>query len=753
MAVAERVFDLLLGPGCRDAVENSLRPLGNARRWAAYLAGVHDLGKFTPTFQALRADLALEAFGEEADGDIRWLSRFGHLPRTDTPHGLMTAVHLGGALEAWGASRPVARAIATVLGGHHGFFPDAASIQRARDSPGHHGKAKWSIWRDRMLRDLALLHDLPDPGTLPWGDVRFGLDFGVALAALTTISDWIASDERNFPYASKGIDLVAYARRSGEQAESAVAKLAWQPWSPPEDTGYRALFDEDPRPVQQRVEELVGGSRGPVLLLVEAPTGEGKTKAALQAVAALARRLGCNGAYVAMPTRATSKQTRDVFGDLLRAHGDPSRVHLVHSTADQDPRPSEVGVDSPEPQDDHVREWFVRSKNLLVPLGVGTVDQLLKAAFRSRFGFVRLGGLSGKVVVLDEVHAYDTFMSTLIDRLLAWLGHLGVPVVLLSATLPAARRAELVAAWRSGALDHHPTGVPAAPDRDPYPRITLAGVGGPVRCEPASVSELNAEREVRLHHIPEDEVVERALAWCRGTGGSVAVIHNLVRRAEDTARRVEEAVHALPEEDRPEVLLIHAKLDPPARRQEVEARLRAAFGPGGTRKRAVVVGTQVLEQSLDLDFDAMITDLAPVDSLVQRLGRLRRHRRDGELLAAVTGVEDAPTGPEFPPGTHKVYAQMVLLRTWAVLRDSMVLRCPDEVPALIDEVYGDGPACPPGWELAWREAEERMARAREKRKVEAEERYLPFPGGPTRIRHLTTRPGGTGDLRKKGPRA
>ncbi|WP_245805371.1 DEAD/DEAH box helicase [Amycolatopsis australiensis] len=225
-----------------------------------------------------------------------------------------------------------------------------------------------------------------------------------------------------------------------------------RPWSPPAEARFEELFEQPPRSLQLVVERAAAGLEGPASVLVEAPTGEGKTKAALQAAAAMVGRLGLAGFYVGMPTQATSNQVFDVVHEMLTGLGDVTTVSLVHSAAREAvAAPSQVGVDEPGMQDAEAQAWLTRKRNLLAVLGCGTIDQALKGAFRSGHVFVRLAGLANKVVVFDEVHAYETFMSTLLQRLLMWLGALGVPVVLLSATLPSSRRAELIAAWQTGA--------------------------------------------------------------------------------------------------------------------------------------------------------------------------------------------------------------------------------------------------------------------------------------------------------------
>jgi CRISPR-associated endonuclease/helicase Cas3 len=363
----------------------------------------------------------------------------------------------------------------------------------------------------------------------------------------------------------------------------------------------------------------------------------------------------------------------------------------------------------------------------------------LKAVIRSGHVFVRLAALTNKVVVIDEIHAYETYMSTLLDRLLTWLGRLGVSVVMASATLPAGRRRELVASWQSGLLRCLARDAPSIEPSDAYPRVTLAGAGEPI-VQAANVSAINASQTTRLMRVSDDETVDWILEQVRG-GGSVAVMHNLVRRVEDTYAALKERIDALPSESRPKLIKIHGKLDLKERR-DIETWLRSAFGPQGTRPHAIVVSSQVLEQGLDLDFDTMITDLAPVDWLIQRAGRLHRHERGerrGEPVLAITGVADTEVGPRFPPYSDRVYAPMVMLRTWALLRERTVLSRPNEVPSLVDTLYGDPGAvtCPAGWENEWQDAEAKFIRDQKATERNGRIMYLPLPDAISHLGELT----------------
>ncbi|MBB4966292.1 CRISPR-associated helicase Cas3' [Saccharothrix violaceirubra] len=738
----------LSGPGCRDALRAAFAPLGDADGWIALLSGIHDIGKCSPGFQGIRGEEAAVRL-DEAD-DVRFVAKVDGVRRVDVPHGLVTAVHVKDMLTSWGAGLAVADEIAVTLGGHHGYFPKSSAVTQARAARNDLGGTTWAALRDDMVLQVADALGLPDPRTLPWSRVGFGVVEGLTLAALTTVADWIASDVSNYESPEEPVDLAAYTKAARERAVKAVAKAGIDRWVPPTDTSFLALHHDHPRPVQAAVERLVADRTGPTLVVVEAPTGEGKTRLAFQAAATLVRDLGPAGVYVAMPTKATSNQVLAEFEKMLKRTGDGTPIRLVHSEArehlaERPIEPSDVGRDDPDDSDVAAREWFTRKKSLLAALGVGTVDQVLRAAIRTGHGYVRLGGLSGKVVVFDEVHAYDTHMTTLFERLLMWLGRLGVSVVVLSATLPTRRRNALTRAWQAGLTDSRPSAVADVPRCADYPRVTVADAAGVV-AEGADTSEINQERDVRLDHpVSDDEIVP----WLVKRAGCVASIHNTVGRAKHVYDEVDKAVALLPEAKRPKVKLIHGQLDR-AQRRELEAWLKAQYGPGGQRTPAIVVGTQVLEQSLDLDFDAMLTDLAPIDLLIQRAGRVHRHARRGPLVLGITGVTDTDGPPVFP--RYTVYSRYILSRTWALVRGRKIIHCPREVPELVDKVYGpaDAVPCPPGWEKAWHRYEE-SDRARAERELDrARDLYLPMPIGEVRLEGLSGHPQDPRKTRRQG---
>ncbi|MCS6803449.1 MAG: CRISPR-associated helicase Cas3' [Dehalococcoidia bacterium] len=384
-------------------------------------------------------------------------------------------------------------------------------------------------------------------------------------------------------------------------------------------------------------------------------------------------------------------------------------------------------------------EWFTyRKRGLLAPFGVGTVDQALLAILRARHGFVRLFGLAGKVVIIDEVHAYDTYMSRLLDRLLEWLAALGSPVILLSATLPASRRRELVAAYRRG------LGAPAQePPAVSYPRLTWATAA---HVAAQAVQHQGGARSVQVVPLPASSRLGDLggrLADALRDGGCAVVICNTVGRAQQVYQALKPLFSGRADDDFPVLDLLHARylVD---EREERERRVRGRFGKPSESvrpNRAVLVATQVVEQSLDLDFDLLVTDLAPADLVLQRAGRLHRHERPRPAPLA------APTlwllMPDLDPSGQlaldradlAVYGEHVLLRSWLALRDRRSILLPEEIEPLVEAVYGEGTpdALPEPLRQQWQRSEHAHREALAKDDEEAKRRWIPAPLAPVSV--------------------
>jgi CRISPR-associated endonuclease/helicase Cas3 len=418
--------------------------------------------------------------------------------------------------------------------------------------------------------------------------------------------------------------------------------------------------DVTPRPVQAAIDDIPADLlRLPSLTVIEAPTGEGKTEAALALAHRIGALRGCDAFYYALPTMATSNQMFGRVNGYLRTRLDlPAGARLVHGQAHllADHLPLRPMANGEQDEVAATLDWFApRKRALLSSFGVGTIDQVELAVLNVRHVALRCAGLAGKTVIIDEVHAYDTYMTTIIERLLTWLRALDASVILLSATLPAPRLRALAAAWGVAVDD-------AGPALAAYPQLRVFG-GGQAHTATPPAHQLSREIDLAwLGYAAEDAagkatwLLERAAA-----GGCLCWITNTVAQAQALYRELRQRAPA----DLP-LTLIHSRF-PLARREALEHEIAAAYGPESPAvRRGIVVGTQVLEQSLDLDFDVMVSDLAPVDLLLQRSGRLHRHERPGRPVAEpvlyVNVARDAAGVPEW--GVNAViYDEYVLRRT------------------------------------------------------------------------------------------
>jgi CRISPR-associated helicase Cas3 len=469
--------------------------------------------------------------------------------------------------------------------------------------------------------------------------------------------------------------------------------------------------------------------------------GTGKTEAALLAAEVLAARFGCGGVYFALPTMATSdamfRRVADWIGNLdgigvmstYLAHGKaglnddfrglmrPSSMTKVHDSDD-------MSCDTRA----EVLSWLSgRKKGVLANMVVGTIDQLLFAALQAKHLVLRHLAFAGKVVVVDEVHAADDHMRMFLVRALEWLAAYGVPVVLLSATLPAAQRQELADGYRRGlGLASEP--VPADA---PYPAVTVVDATG-VEIG-SSPDEVVVPQPVTLRCLDDDlETLAVEFEAQLVDGGCVAVIRNTVGRAQEAARFLEERFGT-------DIVLHHSRFIATHRIRR-EAELRAELGRDSNRPtRRIVVGTQVLEQSLDVDFDLMVTDLAPVDLVLQRLGRLHRHDR-GEAgrppllrqpTVLITGIDDWTDAglPEPVGGSRIVYGASRLLRAAGVLglssSGTVSIDLASDIRALVERAYGDTPPVPDAWLPAVSMADRKQAEASDAQRAKAEPFRIP----------------------------
>lgn len=760
MGVAVRLYEKFLPPNVTAHLTEEFGSAAGTRAIVLFLAATHDVGKCSPAFAIQVTSLAdrMRPHGLISDYSLQ-----GTENRRLVRHEIVGLI----ALEEWlqkdhGFDDETARAFTLPIGGHHGVHPEIPQLEFARKHPELLGTGAWADVREEFLDRAAALSGAHE-FLLDWRTLKLSPTTQVLLTAIVIIADWIASNTDYFPY---DVD--------GDQAER--AERAWRdldlpgPWVIGDipraaHDHFLKRFDLPQgariRPLQQSAADAARALTRPGLIVVEAAMGEGKTEAALLAAEILAERFGLGGLFYTLPTQAT---TNAMFERALNwishldATGDTrlASVFLAHNKRELNDRYDELryrgwsrsigetprdaaGRRESERIEATVHAWLKeRKRGALSSFVIGTIDQVLMSALKARHTMLRHLALAGKVVIIDEAHAYSTFMNSYLDAALSWLGAYGVPVIVLSATLPAERREQLMASYEKGAS---PRGRSRSKKRPTRPGVSLDGVdlhypiisatAGPGQRTVMYPSASDRSTALTIHALADDDAtLTDLLADKLADGGCAVVIRNTVSRAQATAAHLRATLTNIP------VTLTHSRFLAVDRARR-DTQLLAWFGLSGEGVkrpyRHVVVATQVVEQSLDVDFDLMVSDLAPIDLLLQRGGRLHRHQRgDGQsdrppnLQRAelhVTGLDWQQTPPKPDRGSRTVYDPFILYRTLAVLDveqgKPLHVALPADIPRLVQSVYADDEVGPYAWRAVLHQAHDTSRAVRREKERQA----------------------------------
>jgi len=689
-------------------------PEDSLTNWVPWAIALHDIGKVSAPFQYQSKQQRDRLIKEDFDfGTKKWDGK--------PSHGEVSELFIKSHLEM-DIPDNLRRAVRDLAGGHHGYFTTPLQLQENRILLSRE-PSEWSLLRNEasaILADLLLERHVqfPDPGNVSVAVM--------ALTGFTVICDWLGSNGDFFsPHA--GTPISDYMAVSAQQAWQAVQATGFaQKIFSPSATTFSGLFPEKtpPRPLQSSIDKIpLEVLSRPCLAVIEAPTGEGKTEAALALAHRIAQASKTDELYYALPTTATSNQMFGRLQTYLAGNlGLGTQVKLIHGQAflcedDLRIRPLTNG-------DDEYRaslEWFApRKRSLLSPFGVGTIDQAELAVLNVKHVPLRMMGLAGKVLIVDEVHAYDVYMTTIVEQLLRWLSLMGTSVILLSATLPKERRQKLVNAFCGN-------DVAGPMQGDAYPSLWVVNRTGESFHDTPQAQHPNLQ--ITLHpdvlHFDDEHVDEKArwLLNAVADGGCACWMVNTVARAQ----KLFQAVKTLAADDL-DCTILHAQF-PLDVRQQLEQGITRKYGPGDANrpKRGIVIGTQVLEQSLDLDFDVMVTDLAPVDLLLQRAGRLHRHNR----LRPVYHTEphlwiniETENG-DLQLGVDKyIYDEYILRQSWNVVMVRTVITLPEDYRPLIESVYS---LKEPTEDSALFEAWEKLQEKKANEESQASQRLLPKP--------------------------
>ncbi|MFI6019032.1 CRISPR-associated helicase Cas3' [Streptomyces sp. NPDC051287] len=745
-AVALFLWDRYLSEGQRLCIARGLGLAANpgrARGFAALCAGLHDLGKLSG-FQLCDVR-AREGLSGLLRGD---LGRIGVERMRHEVAGMHAAAQVLAALgfrDGDSSVNAAVRRVAEVIGGHHGRFHEFVDFHP--DNADLLGGEAWA--GQRVAHGGAVFTALGSPEPVE----RVEAPAAVLVTGLVILSDWLVSQEHYLRARQRSLDisLEGHFTQSCADAERLVREAGLLPV----DLEYRGFAEAygivgEPNALQRSVaeelavavgEEPVEGRRGGIMLVTAAP-GDGKSETAMEAERVLAGRFGTRGFAFLLPTMATSDQMYlRVAGVVDRQAGQGTGLTLTHSMAwlNSAYAEDEAGAgrvltcegDEEETagrerreRDLRPRRWLRGARRpLLAQFAVGTVDQALMAVLPVRHNALRLLALSNKTFVVDEAHAYDPYMQVLLGRLLNWLGWFGVPVVLLSATLPRSVSDRLVKEYLRGARRlsrQERRELEGRTFAAPYPGwLFVDGADGTATAISAGRQAEQAagrrmDLSVRVEPVVHGEdgggrsrlaVVERLLEPLAGeAGGCALVVCNTVPEAQATYLRLRGFLSACGH-DAGQVQLLHARF--PADEREARTRLvTEGLGRSGPRPgRRIVVATQVVEQSLDLDADVVISDLAPLALLLQRAGRGWRHEawwavhgrpggrprpvwaRQPELIV----LDPLAAGRGVPGQWGEVYAEFLLLATSQALseRGQTPVAIPHDVQDLVEQVHGD----------------------------------------------------------------
>lgn len=696
-----------------------------AEQLIAFWAALHDLGKASPAFQIKLPPIISELrnLGFDIPNQID----------KPTPHAIITAWALlsEDLLKDSDLDPRWKLKIALMLSGHHGAWQAYDSIKNVPES--ERGGQAWLIARQHLVNDLRIIFS--PPACNPCLNIYEQNTILTVLSGFISVVDWLGSAEELFNYQTDIVNLPDYVAKSAGLAWAGLQTKGWLNTHPdPIPFDFQKLFSlPSPSATQQKVIDLAGCLSDPSLVIIESPTGSGKTESALSLYALWAQTMRTTGIYMAMPTTATSDQMHERVKNFLSLrHTIDIEPLLVHSRALLRESDLQISPGFKVDEDPSQRQtWFLpRKRSLLAPFGVGTVDQAFLSVLQTRHFFVRLFGLSHKVVIFDEVHAYDTYMAELFCRLLSWLKAINTSVILLSATLPEKSRRQFVKAY-TGEEDISPSVA--------YPRLTVASSKG-TQVHPLPAPEARIPLKIEWILRDEGEIITRVRKELQHNG-CMAIICNTVRRAQ----KIYLALEAANQEEQfcppDDLVLFHARTTQKWRDETQSFVLNALSKEArkiGTRPPCmVVVATQVIEQSLDLDFDVMITDLAPLDLLVQRAGRLHRHppsERVQPYRLLVTTPDIRNNIPNFPRVDFP-YEAYFLYRTWAVLQDVQELTLTSAAPHLIEQVYGDAdiPQLTRGLSDIMEKARQKCEKECAAAELEAGQRLVDEPGDPKLI--------------------
>lgn len=696
------LFEHWLSPGQQRLLAGSL-PEAETQRLVKFVGVIHDIGKGTAAFQ-MKTSYDHDA---ELDDELKArLSRNGFLALDDvclasakkSPH----AIAGEAIIEDFG----VPASIGAIIGGHHGKPAKESPTDQIVDYTANYYQsdnvpARQQPWR--TVQSDLFNYGLTSSGYQSVAEVPdITQPQAVILEGLLIMADWLASSEYLdreqkrplFPLVSldqswRDINL----KQRFRQAISAWdVDGEWAPQRVDLKQPYQERWKFIPRPVQTTMTQAIGEALDPGMVIIEAPMGLGKTEIALLAAEQLAYTTGRDGLFMGLPTQATTNAMFDRVTAWLKVlaggQNENFQIKLMHSKSQFNPKYRELPhaanvYDEDQSGEVVVNDWFAGKKSILTKFTVGTIDHLLLMGLKQKHLFLRHLGFSGKVVIIDEVHAYDAYMNQYLEKAIAWLGAYHVPIIVLSATLPKAKRNTLLKAYLKGKYGRTYQRELTAPkgweDTQAYPLLSILDGHQlkQVKSFPGQSDQQPTVLHVQRLNLSDEALVAQVVSKI-ADGGIAGIIVNTVKRAQALAQLLPPDI---------KTMVLHSAFLAPDRAAQ-ETALQKLIGKQGERPaKMIVIGTQVLEQSLDIDFDVMYTDVAPMDLILQRAGRLHRHHlaRPEKLRTPQLFVMGIGENDDYGKGNEAVYGKYLLMKTDHFLKDTIHL--PGDISPLVQAVY------------------------------------------------------------------
>ena len=670
--VAYYIWKDIIGKNSKNNILKYLNiPDEEALKFIPFLVGLHDIGKASEPFQVkLKNDKSLEKYGFKKSKiyiDDVYHTLYGYyiLKNHKFPN----------------TNENFSEIFCSIISGHHGVFSEYYDIINSESNIRLYEENfyHWVDIRNFIINDIF---DLWKPNYVKINNKEN--IFVLLLESIISISDWISSNPYFFNY-EKDFNIVnikSYYDKSLKIAENIFNNnINWKNYYNFESKDFKDLFDFVPCPTQSKVEHICKNDN-PKLIIIEVPTGEGKTEAALLAQNYFRKKYNQKGLYFALPTMATSNQMFNRVEKYIKKSYSNEKInyHLIHShslLSDNYHKIKTSGINNNENL--IADEWFSVSKRvLLAPFAVGTVDQSLLSVLKVKYGYLRLFGLSDKTIIFDEIHAYDIHMSLLFEELLEWLGKIGSTVIILSATLSKERLLKLASKYAGKEFNLNSIGK--------YPRISWVNDSNDFYSETVSV---NQDHEIKLIKKDNEEDIINDILDLTNEGGNIAWICNTV----DNSRKLYQKIKEDNRFNDYDIELFHSRFlfgDRLNKEKNIlkkyskDALKDRNENNNSLNKKSILISTQIIEQSLDLDFDLMVSEIAPIDLIIQRVGRLHRHKikRNNKLKNSILYVN-----MNFKHNIFKIYNEYIMLKTNNLLKNVDKIKIPENVENFIEYVY------------------------------------------------------------------